>query len=364
MSPPDTSPRRIVLALAGALAAVLAAHPWPARGEGGDHCLLTLKGHTGIVLHVTYFPRGDRLASAGRDNQVLVWDAATGKHLSTLTLSGAGESHGYSVACGAERKALTHAARAPGDYAFVYEKTILACCKSDYGQQKGEISLWDPEAKKELRVLRGHTHAASAVACSPDGRRIGSGAYDHTARLWDAETGKELFNLRGHTATVYVVAFDPSGKVFASGGADSKVILWDAATGKEVHTLAGHTSTVYGIAFSPDGKRVATCGDDQTIRVWEVASGKELLTLKGHTASVGGVSFSADGRLLASGGNDNAVKVWDAAGGKELATLNGHTGWVRWVAFNPVKAQLASASWDQTVKVWDVSWVRPEPEKK
>jgi WD40 repeat protein len=364
MSAPDTSLRRTVPALVGVLAAVLAAHPRPAWGEGGDHCLFTLKGHTGIVLHVTYFPRGDRLASAGRDNQVLVWDAATGKPLSTLTLSGAGESHGYCVACGAERKALAHAARTPGDYAFVYEKTILACCKSDYGQQKGEISLWDPEAKKELRVLRGHTHAVSAVACSPDGRRIGSGAYDATARLWDAATGKELFTLRGHTGTVYVVAFDPSGKLFASGGGGNKVILWDAATGRDVRTLAGHTATVYGIVFSGDGKRVATCGDDQTIRVWEVATGKELLVLKGHTASVGGVSFSADGKLLASGGNDNAVKVWDAASGKELATLSGHTGWVRCVAFNPVKPQLASASWDQTVRLWDVSWVKPEPEKK
>jgi WD40 repeat protein len=363
MSPSKTlrlSGRRILSVLVAALAAC----PPLARGAGDDHCLFTLKGHAGLVLCVTYFPRGDRLASAGRDNQVIVWDAATGKRLSTLTLTGEGEAHGYSVACGMERKALAHPAKRGADYTFVFEKATLVCCKSDYGQQKGEIVLWNPETKKELRVLRGHTHAVNAVACSPDGRRVGSGAYDSTARLWDAASGKELFTLRGHAQTVYVVAFDPSGKLFASGGADSKVILWDTATGKEVHTLAGHTATVYGIAFSNDGKRVATCGDDQTIRVWDVATGKELLILKGHTGSVGGVAFSADGRLLASGGNDNGVKLWDAATGKELATLGGHTGWVRWVAFNPVKPQLASASWDQTVKLWDVSWVKPESEGK
>jgi WD40 repeat protein len=369
MSPSDMARRRILPVLVIVLAAALGGHPRPARGEGDDHCLFTLKGHAGIAVSVTYLPRGDRLASAGRDNQVLIWDAATGKRLSTLTLTDEGEAHRYCVSCGTQRKVLTHpprglSGRLSVDYTFAYEKTTLAYCKSDHGKQKGEIVLWDPETKKELRVLRGHTHAVNSVSCSPDGRLVGSGGYDSTARVWDAGSGRELFTFTGHTGTVYVVAFDPAGKLLASGSADKQVILWDAGTGHRVHTLVGHTATVYGVAFSHDGKRVATCGDDQTVRVWDVATGKHLLTLTGHAGSVGGVAFSADDRLIATGSNDNTVKLWDAASGKELATLKGHTGLVRCVAFNPVKPQVASASWDQTVKVWDVSRVKPEAEKK
>src|SRR5262245_6589926 len=40
---------------------------------------LTLKGHTNQVLRVCFSPDGKHVASAAADNDVIVWDAATGE---------------------------------------------------------------------------------------------------------------------------------------------------------------------------------------------------------------------------------------------------------------------------------------------
>src|SRR5262249_30096161 len=74
----------------------------------------------------------------------------------------------------------------------------------------------------ERRPLRGHIRSVNAVAFSPDGRRVISGAgdrfyaalstHDAELNLWDAETGRLLTPLSGLKGAVFSVAFSPDGK--------------------------------------------------------------------------------------------------------------------------------------------------------
>src|SRR5437868_5821067 len=76
-----------------------------------------------------------------------------------------------------------------------------------------------------------HGKRVSALAYSPDGRTLASGADDGTVRLWESATGRERACCRGSEGTVHCLAFAPDGQALAAGD-DTALRLWDAATGK------------------------------------------------------------------------------------------------------------------------------------
>jgi tetratricopeptide (TPR) repeat protein/Tol biopolymer transport system component len=267
--------------------------------------LLTLSGHTHLVLGVAWSPDGKRLATASSDNTARVWDAATGQQLFTLS----GHQDGVS------------------SVAWNPSGTRLAT-----GSKDKTAKLWDARSGEGLLrrfsrwtcvTLTGHTDAVMGAVWSPDGNRLATGSRDGTARVWDAGSGKELLTLRGHNSYVFSVAWSPDGKRLATGSCDGTAKVWDAGSGKELLTLSGHSGDVRSVAWSPDGRWLATGSNhkDKNVRVWDAQGGKELLTLSGHNrAGVFSVAWSPDGRRLATGGYDDKVRVWDAERERELLT--------------------------------------------
>ncbi len=131
----------------------------------------------------------------------------------------------------------------------------------------------DPTSPNLLRIIAGHDTWVSAVAWSPDGSRLASGAGDCTVRVWDAAGGAPLAELAGHDGPVSSVAWSPDSALLASGAGDRTVRIWDVGTGAERLVFTGHNGAVSSAAWSPDGSRLASGADDGRILVWDVASG-------------------------------------------------------------------------------------------
>jgi WD40 repeat protein len=239
---------------------------------------LDLPGHA-----VCFSPDGQRLASAARDDRLIVWDSHSGREV---------------VGMKAPNNIVNSVAFSP-------DGTRLAT-----GLDEGMVRVWDWQAQREVLKLRGHERFVHAVCFSPDGSRLASAGFDATAKIWDAGTGEELHTLAAHDAPVQAVAFSPKGARLATASWDHTIKIWDTHTGQEMLTLKGHTHAVYAVAFSPDGTRLASASEDKTVKLWDARTGQETLTLKGHTGPVHAVAFSPDGVNLASASADGTVKVW------------------------------------------------------
>ena len=198
----------------------------------------------------------------------------------------------------------------------------------------------------KTQIFSGHVDGVTAVAWSPDGRRIVTGSYDATIRVWDAVTGEELLSLE-HGSQVESVVWSSDGGRIAAGFGDG-VRVWDAVTGEELLSLECGRG-VESVVWSPDGSCIVTSSDDG-VRVWDAVTGEELLSLE-HGNQVESVVWSPDGSRIAAGFVGDGVRVWDAVTGEGLFSLE-RSRLVRSVVWSPDGSRIAAGS-AGGVRFWD-----------
>ena len=196
-------------------------------------------------------------------------------------------------------------------------------------EYKPSINDMDTRADWEkCAILTGHPKSVGALAFSPDGKRLASISIDRTALLWDVDANEQIAEMdlprlpsqgkrRGRYTDVGV-AFSPLGDIIA-GGHQGDIMLWDTTDGKTLTTFpqSEESQRPITLCFSPCGEYLASGSWWQPrlqkvpIRLWEVATGENIATFWGHTTDVQCFTFSQDGTLLVSGGHDGAIYLWD-----------------------------------------------------
>ena len=254
-----------------------------------------LRGHKHLVLTVTISLDGSRLASAGLDGKVHVWDIRSDPPVQLCRLPG-----------------TAGAALSPDG------KLLLT------GGPEGLVLLYDLVSGKPIREYHGHRGDVYRAVFSRDGKRVATGTRAGSGsaevRIWNLATGQSLHTFPVPSHRVEGLSFSSDGKMVAV--AHGRAQIWDVASGRLLQTL-GNTSPVLSVAFSPDCQELAAGSADRTLRFWGVTDGTEHRILRGHRGRVSCLAFDPTGRVLASGDEQpGEIKLWDLTRPQEYRVLH------------------------------------------
>jgi WD40 repeat protein len=124
---------------------------------------LVLNGHSRSLRDQVFSPDGNRLASAGDDETIRIWDATTGQELLQFDAPQEGVAGYRSIDC----------------LAYSPDGKYLA------GGKAQNVVIWDATTGRELHFLRWHFDSIESLAFSPDGKTLATGAGDQHIKLWD-----------------------------------------------------------------------------------------------------------------------------------------------------------------------------------
>ncbi|MCB1211680.1 MAG: WD40 repeat domain-containing protein, partial [Verrucomicrobiales bacterium] len=222
----------------------------------------------------------------------------------------------------------------------------------------GEVKQWKTSDGTLMQSYAGHLDAVYALALSPDGKMLVTGAYDQKIRLWDVGSGKELAMLKGHNGAVNGLSFRPDGKVLASASGDRTVKLWAIPGGTRLDTLSQPTKEQTSVVFSADGQQLYAGGGDNRIRIWKISSdakegtNKILTSRFAHEGGLLNIAISSDGKLLATSASDRSLKIWNTTGLTVKQLLEKQPDWTGALAFTD-KSQLVTGRVDGSLSIYD-----------
>ena len=320
---------------------------------------------TGGAELLVFSPASKLIAIGNRDYTVQVWDASSGKKLSTIAVTKEIPDMHWSPE--GERLLITNRRKSAdvwnvrtaekvcsliGLERDMYEakwspdgKAILLTTfyntwKADFlAKKRTDAHLWDAETGR-LKFTLKIPGLYGKVAFSTDGQQILTGADKDDAALWNASTGKLVATLNSFRRSVLDSGasgvFSPDGRFVAVYTYGRGIYLWETATGKLVKTLAVCESRndYWLLGFSPDGKLLAIYREERIGSWFKLESSIELrdsltgelrvsLTGKNMRYCAHQFEWSPDGKTLVTGGGSKKYegKIWDVATGKLHATF-------------------------------------------
>ena len=282
------------------------------------------------ILYATYTPDGQRVVTLSLENQLRLWNPATGLPLSPplrhpagiydLQFTTGGEDilslvpdealylwngrNGAQIARFPLGSGLCYAAAHPSNQVVVAAFT------------NGHVIAFDPHAPERRREWAAHRDPVSWLEFSRDGRFLVTSSTSPGVKVW---SGQEPFPLLAELAhsnnSVQQARPSPDGShLFTVDGA-GMARFWKLPEGP----LVGGTKLPgsFSVAeFSPDSSRLLVGTIEGLVLVFDPRTGAELLRYTNHSQSplsarIYALAVSPDNHRVLSGSQDKTVHLWD-----------------------------------------------------
>ncbi|KAF8751865.1 Encoded by [Rhizoctonia solani] len=329
---------------------------WDVENGYSNPCLLGI--HNSLVSSAAFSPNGTQVASCSEDRTVKMWNVldSTSSHTSysnaptKAVLLVAILPDGSRIAAAGCDKAIymfnTHNG-SPALQPLVAHTDVINLVAFSLdgrylasGSDNNRVCLWDAIGGKLLSgPVAGNQGSILSVLFSPNSKLVVSASRDKTIQMWDVGNGTlaptDLVGI--HNNKVNSAAFSPNGKHVVSGCDNGKIRMWDLHTLSlkfDPFGLQHHEGRILLVTFLPDA--------DSLLPDLMMA----LFAFLTHAVA---------SRFLVLSRHIRTGQVWRVEDGAPACKpLEGHQGWINLVACLPNGAYIVAGLDDAMVQVWKV----------
>ena len=302
---------------------------------------MTLQQHEEWVRRITQNATGSLMASASKDETVIIWNMDRIKQ--NLNKSMGMDQKDFIITMIDDHEHVIDCIKfAPEASCKTIQNADYSKLKGDANQttNSGEVELFVESLGKPLKQLWGEvddTRGADDSEFMEEHKRMDDtdlSMADGSNRLTTKEKVAKLKEdlkkrkamLRGEIEyeepkEENEISIDTSKQekdeiqqgqlkdFIATGARDKKIRIFEVKTGRCILTLTGHDNWVTDIMFHPNGKYLISTGDDKSMRIWDLAYGRcyrKIYNAHDHFISC----FDMKGKLAATGSVDTSIKLW------------------------------------------------------
>ncbi len=306
-----------------------------------------LAGHSGQVNDLLFLDP-EHLISAGADSKIIFWNLANGNIEKTIVNNKPVSSLNINF-----DRSLLAVAGTPffsicnlKDSTIAPEYIFTGIC-SNVKFKKGEnIIFYSSRTKKEKGIYRFNidkktsekilNKMAGLVDFSDSENQLIYTSYKKsTINYLDYVSGKLKFTRPGEYSKYKFscMALSMNDSTLAAGNFDNSIYIFDNKNHKRKEIIRKLPAPALSILFYPVNNDIIVFSVDREVYVWNIRKNKLLRKLTSTVFPISSVDINKDGKLISFSGLNNIVKVFDLTSSLKLKTLNTHDANITGLSF-------------------------------